>query len=91
MRKTYTYTAGNDIGLTMAIFLLENAFPIEMRCLPSGDMTVWHPINIKVQAIVESACRGRGQWNSKYNNWVIKAEFADTVLSEIASHTEKIA
>ena len=67
------------------------AWPIETGTLPSGDMTVWHPINAKVRAIVEGACRGRGNWNPKYNNWIVEAQFADKVLSEIATHTKKIA
>ncbi len=75
----------------MAIFVLENAWPIETGTLPSGDMTVRHPINVKVRAIVEGACRGRGYWNPEYNNWIVKARFVDVVLSEIASHTQKIA
>ncbi len=75
----------------MAIFLLENAWPIETGMLPSGDMTVWHPINAKVRALVEGACRGRGNWNPKYNNWIVEAQFADKVLSEIATHAIKIA
>jgi hypothetical protein len=44
----------------MAIFVLENVGAIETGPLPSGDMKVWHPINEKLRAIVESACRGRG-------------------------------
>ena len=44
----------------MAIFVLENVGAIETGLLPSGDMKVWHPINEKLRAIVESVCRGRG-------------------------------
>jgi len=75
----------------MAIFVLENAWPIETGKLPSGDITVWHPINIKVRVFVESVCRGRGYWNPRYNNWVVKTQFVNTVLSEIEASAKRIA
>jgi len=75
----------------MAIFVLENVGAIETGSLPSGDMKVWHPMNEKLRAIVEGACRGYGYWNPEYNNWIVKARFADTVLFEIASLTKRIA
>lgn len=74
----------------MAIFVLENEGAIETGSLPSGDMTVWHPLNAKIRTIVEAACRGRGKWNSQYNNWIVDAKFADKTLSEIAIHTKRI-
>lgn len=75
----------------MAIFVLENVGAIETGLLPSGDMKVWHPINEKLRAIVESVCRGRGYWNPEYNNWIVKARFTDSVLAEIAAQTKKIS
>lgn len=75
----------------MSIFVLENVGAIETGILPSGDMTVKHPMNEKLRGIVEGACRGRGYWNSEYKNWIVKAPFANTVLSEIASFTKRIA
>jgi hypothetical protein len=75
----------------MAIFILENAGPIETGMLPSGDMRVWHPLNEKLRTIVEGACRGRGYWNPEYKNWIVFEQFADTVLSEIAAQTKRKA
>lgn len=75
----------------MAIFVLENVGAIETSALPSGDMKVWHPLNEKLRAIAEGACRGRGYWNPEYKNWIVKAPFADSALAEIASHTQRIA
>lgn len=75
----------------MAIFVLENVGAIETGPLPSGDMKVWHPINEKLRAIVESACRGRGYWNPEYNNWIVKARFMDSVLAEIAAQTKRLS
>lgn len=75
----------------MAVFILENVGAIETGPLPSGDMKVWHPMNDKLRIIVEGACRDRGYWNPKFNNWIVKAHFADAVLAEIAAQTEKIA
>lgn len=74
----------------MAIFVLENAGAIETGTLPSGDMKVWHPLNAKLRTIVEGACRGRGYWNPEYNNWIVKARFADTVLSELDAQTKRL-
>jgi hypothetical protein len=74
----------------MAIFILENAGPIETGTLPSGDMKVWHPLNEKLRTLVEGACRGRGYWNPGYKNWIVFEQFADTVLSEIACKTKRI-
>lgn len=91
MHKAFAAFAGEGIGVAMAIFVVENVGAIETGSLPSGDMKVWHPLNEKLRAIVEGACRGRGYWNPEYNNWIVKARFADTVLSEIASQTMKIA
>lgn len=78
-------------GYPYGEFVLENVGPIETGTLPSGDMKVWHPLNEKLRDIVEGSCRGRGYWNAEYNNWIVKAPFADTVLSEIASQTTRIA
>ena len=75
----------------MAIFVLENVGAIETGPLPSGDMKVWHPINEKLRAIVENACRGRGYWNSEYHNWIVKARFADSVLAEISAQTKRLS
>lgn len=75
----------------MAIFILENVGPIETGALPSGDIQVWHPLNGKLRTIVEGACQGRGYWNSEYNNWIVFARFIDTVFSEIAAQTKRIA
>lgn len=75
----------------MAIFVIENVGAIETGLLPSGDMKAWHHPNEKLRAIVEGACRGRGYWNPEYNNWIVKARFVDTVLSEIASQSKRIA
>lgn len=75
----------------MAIFVLENVGAIETGQLPSGDIKVWHPLNAKLRTIVERACRGRGYWDSKYNNWVVKARFARAAISEIATQTKRVA
>lgn len=75
----------------MTIFILENVGAIETGLLPSGDMKVWHPINEKLRTIVEDVCRGRGYWNSGYNNWIVKRSFIDTVISELTAQTKKIA
>lgn len=75
----------------MAVFILENVGAIETGTLPSGDMKVWHPLNEKLRVIVEGACRGRGYWNPGYKNWIVKAPFADTVITEIAAQTKRIA
>jgi hypothetical protein len=91
MHKTVVTFTGKDIGLAMAIFVLEHVGAIQTGPLPSGDMKVWHPRNEKLRAIVEGACRGRGYWNSEYNNWIVKARFTDTALSEIAAQTQRIA
>ena len=32
--------------------------PVYTRRLPSGDMTVWHPFNADIQAVIEPICRG---------------------------------
>jgi len=64
----------------MAIFVLENVGAIETGTLPSGDMKVWHPLNEKLRAIAEGACRGRGYWNPVYNNWIVKSVFSDAVI-----------
>lgn len=75
----------------MAIFILENVGAIETSTLPSGDMKVWHPLNEKLRAIAEEACRGRGYWNPEYKNWIVKSRFTDSVLAEIAAQTKKIS
>lgn len=90
MHKALVAFAGQDVGGAMVIFVLENVGAIETGLLPSGDMKVWHPPNEKLRNIVEDACRGRGYWNSGYNNWIVKARFADTVISEIAAQTKRI-
>lgn len=71
----------------MAIFVIENIGAIETGVLPSGDMKVWHPLNDELRGIVETACRGRGYWNPEYKNWIVKAQFTDYVLAEIAAQT----
>jgi len=59
--------------------------PVYTRRLPSGDMTVWHPFNADIQAVIEPICRGRGYWRHDFNNWVIKARCARFVLEELAT------
>lgn len=58
--------------------------PVFTRCLPSGDMAVWHPYNSAVREVVEPICRDKGYWQSRYNNWIVQAGHTETVLAGLA-------
>jgi hypothetical protein len=63
--------------------------PIYVRNLPSGDITVWHPVNDFTRLIVEAICRDHGYWHSVYNNWIIFSAFKHQVIAEITSAGEQ--
>lgn len=65
------------------IFLLRGV-PVHVRRLPSGDLVVWHPFNAAVREFVEPICRGRGYWQARYKNWVVRAHYAEEVCRELA-------
>lgn len=69
---------------------LVKGVPVYTRRLPSGDVAVWHPFNVEVQAVVEPICRGRGYWQGEFNNWVVKASCAGLVLAELARIGRKL-
>ena len=58
--------------------------PVFTRCLPSGDMAVWHPFNEAIREIVEPLCRDKGYWQPRYNNWIVQACYAEAVLVRLA-------
>lgn len=59
--------------------------PVFTRSLPSGDMAVWHPYNEAIRNVVEPICRERGYWQSRYNNWIVQACYAEAVQASLAS------
>lgn len=59
--------------------------PVFARELPSGALSVWHPYNDVVRAIVEPICRPRGYWRATYNNWIVRAQFREAALGELAA------
>lgn len=65
------------------IVLTIRGVPVYLRSLPSGDMTVWHPYNEYIRAMVEPICRNRGHWKVEYNNWIIFRKFKDAVLADL--------
>lgn len=75
----------------MAVFVYDGIGAVETRELPSGDITVRHPMNDQLREIVEPICRGRGHWKAEYNNWIIFRQFADVVLSELEMQGRRIA
>ena len=64
-------------------FLIQGV-PVFTRSLPSGDMAVWHPYNEVIREIVEPLCRDKGYWQSRYNNWIVQAGYAEAVLAGLA-------
>jgi hypothetical protein len=59
--------------------------PVFTRILPSGDIAVWHPYNSAIREVVEPICRERGYWQSRYNNWIVQACYAEAVQAALAS------
>lgn len=59
--------------------------PVFTRSLPSGDMAVWHPYNEAIRELVEPLCRDKGYWQSRYNNWIVQACYAESVQAALAS------
>ena len=41
------------------------------RRLPHSNVAVWHAPSNRARAVVESACRNRGRWDGRYNNWIV--------------------
>lgn len=41
------------------------------RRLPHSNVAVWHSPSARARAVVESACRNRGRWDGRYNNWIV--------------------
>lgn len=66
-----------------------NNIPVHVRTLPSADIAIWHPYNINVYKAIDLICRGKGHWNSQYNNWIIFQAFADDVISSIAEMSNR--
>lgn len=66
-----------------------NNIPIYVRRMPSGDITVWHPYNLKLAEIIYPICVGKGYWKPGYNNWIIFSTFANSVIVVIQNLTIK--
>jgi hypothetical protein len=47
-------------------------------------MAVWHPFNELIRKVVEPLCRDKGYWQSRYNNWIVQACYAEAVLGRLA-------
>lgn len=60
-----------------------NDVPVQIRYLPSGDIAVWHPVNIGISNIIESICRNRGRWDRQYNNWIVFKQYKFQVILDI--------
>lgn len=67
----------------MSNVYLINGVEVTTRMLPSGDMVVWHPAGSVVRSVVESICRGRGYWDPKYRNWIVKGGCVASALMEL--------
>jgi hypothetical protein len=75
----------------MAIFDIVGKGLVETRELPSGDMTVWHPMSAGLRDIVEPICRGRGHWQAEFNNWIVFRQFAEAVLADLEAQGRRLA
>jgi hypothetical protein len=75
----------------MAIFIYDGIGAVETGELPSGDITVRHPMNDRLRDIVEPICRGRGRWKAEYNNWIVFKQFANCVHADLEKQGRRIA
>jgi hypothetical protein len=68
----------------MAIFSVEGSGLIQTGTLPSGDMTIKHTGSGLVFEIVSSVCAGtgKGYWEAKHKNWIVRKQFSDAVLAD---------
>lgn len=66
-----------------------NNIPVHVRTLPSADIAIWHPFNPSIWKIIDAICRGKGRWNSQYNNWIVFNTFANDVITLIESKSDQ--
>lgn len=66
-----------------------NNIPVHIRTLPPSDIAIWHPYNTIIYKTIDHICRGKGHWNSQYNNWIVFQPFADDVISLIAGMSNR--
>lgn len=59
---------------------------IRLVPLPDGRVALRHGTAPKIIEVVKGACKGRGQWNPRYRNWIISPEHIDSVLQAIGHH-----
>jgi len=72
----------HDVGLPTWRFRIQGS-TVVARKLPFSNVSIWHPIHQRVRAIVEAACRGRGRWDGKYNNWIVFDRFWPEVYAAL--------
>lgn len=52
--------------------------------LPDGRVALRHGTSAEIIDLVKGACKGRGQWNPRYRNWIVAADRIDDVVAAIS-------
>ena len=57
---------------------------VRLVTLPDGRIALRHGTTPEIIDIVKRACKGRGQWNPRYRNWIVPGDKMPDVLAAIA-------
>ncbi len=56
---------------------------IKVNAIPDGRYAVRNDRNDRLMEAVKTSCRGHGQWNARFRNWLIGEEQINSVLAAI--------
>lgn len=86
-------TKGPAIGAQLPTQSKDNTVPatimtahgeVRLVPLPDGRIALRHGAAPEIIEVVKGACRGRGQWNPRYRNWIVPGDKLHDVIAAIS-------
>jgi len=56
---------------------------IKTQALEDGRVALRHDRDDRLSEALSNACKGRGQWNPRYKNWIVKADDLSAILAAV--------
>lgn len=56
---------------------------IRTQTLDDGRVALRHDRDDRLSNALSNACRGRGQWNPRYKNWIVRADDLSSILAAV--------
>lgn len=74
---------GRNIGSTMPDRIATAHGEVRVHALADGRYALRHGTDPGIIETVKTACRGKGQWNPRYRNWIVSADRMSEIIHEI--------